>query len=140
MSASVHQLPTRHQPTAEPVSHDRAGFGALRAELHSRCADSDLAQLWSELAIAERRTLLASAHLDKRLSLDAIASMSKGQRHAIRAAIQRMSQYAERLRVRLAGDKPHPSRELASHARQALAEGNTKAAMHWLSLIERGVA
>ena len=51
-----------------------------------------------------------------------------------------MSQYGRRLRERLEGDRPHPSRELASHARQALAKGDTEAAEHWLALIERGVA
>lgn len=138
MSASVHQLPT---PKAPPVVQpDRGEWGALRAELHSRCADQDLAELWAQLATGERRTLLASAKLNARDSLTAIEQMPKFNRDAIRAAIHRMSQYAGRLRGKLAGDKPHPSRELASHARQALAEGNTEAAMHWLALIERGVA
>ena len=73
-------------------------------------------------------------------ALISIEDMAKADRDAIRAAIHRMSQYGRRLRERLEGDRPHPSRELASHARQALAKGDTEAAEHWLALIERGVA
>ncbi|SFU79687.1 hypothetical protein [Halomonas korlensis] len=138
MSASVHQLPTPSQPPA--VQRDRADFGALRAELHQRCADHDLAELWSSLATGERKALLASAKLSPREALTPIEQMAKFNREAIRGAIQRMSQYANRLRRQLEGDKPHPSRELASLARQALAEGDTRAAQHWLALIEKGVA
>ncbi|RCV89698.1 hypothetical protein [Billgrantia montanilacus] len=138
MSAQVHQLPTTHQPPA--VQPDRGDWGALRAELHDRCADRDLAALWSELATGERKALLASAKIDPRECLTALEQMPKFNRDSIRAAVHRMSQYAARLRDRLEGDKPHPSRELAAHARQAIAEGNTKAALHWLGLIERGVA
>lgn len=138
MNTNVHRLPTPMPlPSVQP---DRGEWGALRAELHSRCADQDLAELWAELGTGERRTLLASAKLDTRDSLTTIEHMPQFNRDAIRAAIHRMSQYASRLRGKLAGDKPHPSRELASHARQALAEGNTEAALHWLGLIEQGVA
>lgn len=135
---SVHPLPTpRRAPVVQP---DRGEWGALRAELHRRCADHDLAELWAELGTGERRTLLASARLDTRDSLAAIEHMPQFNRDAIRAAIRRMSQYASRLRGQLDGDQPHPSRELAGHARHALAEGNIEAALHWLGLIERGVA
>ncbi|SDK70458.1 hypothetical protein [Billgrantia gudaonensis] len=139
MSAQVHPLPTPHRqpPAVEP---DRGEWGALRAELHGRCADRDLAALWAELAPGERRTLLASAKLDTRDARLPIERMPQFSRNAIRAAIHRMSQYANRLRAELEGHKPHPSRELAGHARQALAEGNTEAALHWLAIIERGVA
>ncbi|MEQ4541166.1 MAG: hypothetical protein ABN479_19735 [Billgrantia sp.] len=138
MSARIHRLPTPSTPPV--VQPDRGAWGALRAELHARVADEDLVELWSGLATGERRTLLASARIDPREARTALHSMTQLDRDAIRAAIHRMSQYAGRLRGQLAGDKPHPSRELASHARQALAEGNTEAAMHWLALIERGVA
>ncbi|WP_043515254.1 hypothetical protein, partial [Halomonas sp. BC04] len=84
--------------------------------------------------------LLASAKIDPREARTPLEQMPRHNRDCIRAAVHRMSQYAGRLRDRLEGDKPHPSRELAAHARQALAEGNTKAALHWLGLIERGVA
>lgn len=140
MAANVHRLPTP-TPTPPTIIHpDRGEWGALRAELHRRCADHDLAELWAELGTGERRTLLASVKLDSRDSLTAIEHMPQFNRDAIRAAIHRMSQYASRLRGQLDGNRPHPSRELASHARQALAEGNTEAALHWLGLIERGVA
>ncbi|WP_416139045.1 hypothetical protein ACM26W_01160 [Halomonas sp. HK25] len=138
LSANVHQLPIAHQPPA--VQQDRADFGALRAELHSRCADHDLADLWASLANGERKALLASAKLSPRESITPIEQMPRYNREAIRGAIQRMSQYANRLRRQLEGDKPHPSRELASLARQALADGDTRAAQHWLGLIEKGVA
>lgn len=140
MPASVHQLPTPSTPPV--VQPDRGEWGALRAELHGRSKDQDLAALWREMTAGERRTLLASASVPRaeRDPRQAIEDMPKSSRAAIRAAIHRMSQYAGRLRDSLAGERPHPSRELASHARQALAEGNTEAALHWLALIERGVA
>ncbi|MDL4862271.1 hypothetical protein NPJ88_007990 [Halomonas elongata] len=139
MSADIRPFPAPARPSAEPVQQDRGEWGALRAELHSRCADEDLAALWADLAVGERRTLLASARMssDPRVG---IHDLPKSARAALRAAIERMSQYAGRLRGHLAGNRPHPSRELAGHARQALAEGNTEAAMHWLAIIERGVA
>ncbi len=138
MPASIHTLPT---PKAQPaIERDRGDWGALRAELHSRCADQDLAELWSELGIGERKAVLASARMEPGDALISIEDMAKADRDAIRAAIHRMSQYGRRLRERLEGDRPHPSRELASHARQALAKGDTEAAEHWLALIERGVA
>ncbi|SDG21894.1 hypothetical protein SAMN05216571_106142 [Onishia taeanensis] len=137
MSNAATQLATTPPPQ---VVQDRAGFGALRAELHARVADQDLAELWAELVPGERRTLLASAQLDTREVRTGIESMPKPDRDAIRAAIRRMSQYANRLRDRLEGGGPHQSQELAAHARQALEDGNTRAAMHWLAIIERGVA
>lgn len=138
MSATVHQLPAIQAPA--PVEADRGEWGALRAELHSRCADEDLAALWEGLKTGERRALLASARLDTREARTALERFTKFERDAIRAAVHRMSHYASQLRDRLAGERPHPSRELAAHARQALEEGNHKAALHWLGLIERGVA
>ena len=138
MSASVHPLPTAPQPAA--VEPDRGEWGALRAELHDRCADHDLAALWAEISAAERRMLMASAHLPQRDPRTAVEELPKPSRDAIRAAVYRMSHHAERLRGGLAGHREHPSRELASHARQALAEGNIDAALHWLAIIERGVA
>lgn len=137
MSASVHPFPATHQPPR--VTPDRGEWGALRAELHSRQQDDDLAELWAELATGERRAVLASAKLDPRDSLTPLKHQPRYNRQAIRAAIHRMSQYAHRLRDRLQGERPHPSRELAAHARVALEEGNTEAALHWLGLIERGV-
>ncbi|GEK74206.1 MULTISPECIES: hypothetical protein [Halomonas] len=138
MPAQIHTLPTPHRqtPTVEP---DRGDWGALRAELHSRCADQDLATLWAELVAGERRALLASARLVERDPRLAIHDLPKASRDALRAAIHRMSQYAGQLRDGLNGHRPHKSRELAAHARQALAEGNTEAALHWLAIIERGV-
>lgn len=136
MPSAVTHLPIK--PREPVVADDRAGFGALRAELHERCADQDLAELWAGMATGERRAVLASAQLDGSNALRGIADMPKANRDAIRAAIYRMSQYGRSLRDRLEGERPHPSRELAGHARQALAEGNLKAARHWLKLIEQG--
>ncbi|WP_275286898.1 hypothetical protein [Halomonas elongata] len=138
MSADVRPFPTPAQPL--PVEQDRGDWGALRAELHSRCADQDLASLWAEMPSSDRRMVMASAQLAERDPRLAIHDLPKSARDALRAAIVRMSQYAGRLRHHLAGGRPHPSRELASHARQALAEGNTEAALHWLAIIERGIA
>lgn len=134
--ATVTPLPARQtQPRVQP---DRAGFGALRAELHQRAADQDLVGVWADLPFAERRLVLKSAGL----SVDAtqqISQLTKAERAAVRAAIHRMSEYANGLKDQLR-NRQHPSAELASHARVALEEGNTKAALHWLSLIEKGVA
>lgn len=135
--ANVTPLPTRKAPPR--VHSDRAGFGELRAELHSRAADQDLISVWADLPFPERRFVLKSAGL----SADAtqqINQLAKPERAAVRAAIHRMSDYASGLKDQLRNRAQHPSCELASHARQALAEGNTKAALHWLSLIEKGVA
>lgn len=139
MAASVHPLPTSRQHSA--VQPDRGDWGALCAELRDRHADKDLAELWCTLSHPERKTLMASAsfHHLQRNPRQTIEEMSKTDRDAIRSAIHRMSRYASRLRGQLQGDRHHPSRELASHARQALAEGNTEAALHWLSIIERGI-
>lgn len=139
MSASVHPLPTSRQPSS--IVPDRGDWGALRAELHQRCADRDLVVLWDELSHPERKALMASANFPhrERDSRRHVADMPKTNRDAIRAAIHRMSRYASQLRDRLQGERPHPSQELASHAREALAAGNLEAAQHWLSIIERGV-
>lgn len=139
MPAQVHQLPTPHRQTPA-VEPDRGEWGALRAELRSRCADHDLAELWAEMPSSDRRMVMASAQLAERDPRLAIHDLPKPSREALRAAIHRMSQYASRLRDNLGGHRPHPSRDLAAHARQALAEGNTEAALHWLAIIERGVA
>ncbi|UYF99362.1 hypothetical protein [Halomonas sp. GD1P12] len=125
-------LPARLQP-------DRAGFGELRAELHGRAGDQDLIDVWANLPYAERRLVLKSAGL-KEDATQHISAFAKPARDAIRAAIHRMSDYASGLKDQLRNRTQHPSAELASHARQALAEGNTKAALHWLALIEKGVA
>ena len=138
MATNVTPLRTNRQPPR--VEPDRGEWGALRAELHSRCADEDLAALWAELATGERRAVLASAKLDPSESLTPLEQQPHYNRQAIRAAIHRMSQYANRLRDRLHGERPHPSRELAANARHALEQGNTRDAMHWLALIEKGVA
>lgn len=134
--ATVTPLPARQTPPR--VQQDRAGFGALRAELHQRAADQDLVGVWADLPFAERRLLLKSAGLSADATLQ-ISQLTKPERAAVRAAIHRMSEYASGLKDQLRNRK-HPSAELASHARQAIAEGNTKAALHWLSLIEKGVA
>lgn len=131
----VAHLPLPPRPQTQP---DRAGFGALRAELHSRAADQDLISVWAELPFPERRFVLKSAGL-KADATQQISHFVKPERDAIRAAIHRMSDYASGLKDQLRNRTQHPSAELANHARQALAEGNTKAALHWLSLIEKGV-
>lgn len=134
---NVTPLSSRQAPRR--VQTDRAGFGKLRAELHSRVADQDLVDVWSDLNFPERRLVLKSAGLQVDATQQ-ISQMTKPERDAVRAAIHRMSSYATGLRDQLRNRTQHPSAELASHARQALAEGNTKAALHWLSLIEKGVA
>lgn len=126
-------------PRTPSVKPDRAGFGQLRAELHNRAADQDLVSVWAELPFAERRLVLKSAGLNVDATQQ-VSQLAKPERDALRAAIHRMSDYASGLKDQLRNRTQHPSCELASHARQALAEGNTKAALHWLSLIEKGVA
>ncbi|WP_046079973.1 hypothetical protein [Halomonas sp. HG01] len=139
MPSNVSQLPVTHRQTPA-VEPDRGEWGALRAELHDRCNDQDLATKWIELNAAERRMLMASANLPQRDPRTPIQEMPKASREAIRAALHRMSRHASDLIDDMSGHRPHPSRELATHARQALAEGNTEAALHWLAIIERGVA
>lgn len=138
MSAQVHQLPTKysHQPIVQP---DRGEWGALRAELHERCNDQDLAALWSEMNGAERRAVLASARLTASAALTSIEAMPQPSRDAIRSAIHRMSSYGQRLRDRLKTAEP-TSCQLARNARQALLDKDLQAALHWLNLIEQGVA
>lgn len=128
-----------HLPLALRIQPGRSGFGELRAELHSRVADQDLVAVWAELPFAERRLVLKSAGLETDATQQ-ISQLNKPERDAVRAAIHRMSSYATGLKDQLRNRTQHPSCELASHARQALAEGNIKAALHWLSLIEKGVA
>lgn len=137
MAAATQPLPTeakRHLSVVQPDG--RAGFGALRAELHARCADRDLAELWADMPTNERKTVLASAQMQARDALRGIGEMNRAERDAIRAAIGRMSRYAQRLGERLKGESPN--RELAANARRALAQGDTKAALHWIDLIEAG--
>ncbi|WP_110690991.1 hypothetical protein [Salinicola endophyticus] len=129
------------QPPAADVQPDgRAGFGALRAELHARCADEDLAALWAGLKLGERKAIVASAGLHPRDAEAAIAALDRFERRAIRAAIGRMSRYAQALHASLRGQRsaPHPSRALATNARRALDRGDIPGARHWLGLIERG--
>ncbi|MGP9466716.1 hypothetical protein ACT3RU_06825 [Halomonas sp. TP35] len=128
-----------HLPLTPSIQPDRAGFGELRAELHNRAADQDLVDVWANLPFAERRLVLKSAGIKEDATLQ-ISQLAKPARDTVRAAIHRMSDYASGLKDQLRNRAQHPSAELASHARQALAEGNTKAALHWLSLIEKGVA
>lgn len=139
MPASIHPLPTSSaRPLIQP---DRGEWGALRAALHQRCVDQDLAELWTDLPHPDRRALMASAgfhHLD-RDTRQSVETMTRHNREALRNAIHRMSQYASRLRDRLQGKRQHPSSELAGHALQALDEGNIEVARHWLAIIERGV-
>lgn len=134
------QAITETRPHLSVVQPDgRAGFGALRAELHARCADEDLAALWSELSLAERKAVLASARMEPRDAVFSIDRMAKSDRDSIRAAIGRMSQYAQKLRDRLNhSHRAHPSRDLAANARRALDAGDMRGAKHWLDLIERG--
>ncbi|MCM2131435.1 hypothetical protein [Larsenimonas rhizosphaerae] len=135
----------------------RAGFMALRDELHRRTADLDLIELWASLQPGEHAVLLRSAGerlvpnrplneipLDQRTP-EAIAAgllhtpmerMTPVTRQAIRAAIHRMSTYANRLKDMLETPRPHPSQALAASARTALAEGDTEAVRHFLHLIE----
>ncbi|MCE3028599.1 hypothetical protein [Salinicola sp. DM10] len=130
------------QPPADVQPDGRAGFGALRAELHARCADEDLAALWAGLKLGERKAIAASAGLHPRDAEAAIAALSQVERDAIRAAIGRMSRYAQALHACLGSQpnarQPHPSRALAANARRALDRGDTPGARHWLGLIERG--
>lgn len=135
--ATITHLPARQ--ALPRVQSDRAGFGALRAELHKRADDLDLVELWAELPHEERRLLLKSATLPQDSTLQ-IKQLNKRERDALRGAIHRMSDYANRLKGRLQPRRQHPSRELASHAIAALKEGNAQAAHHWLSIIEGGVA
>lgn len=134
--ANVTPLPARQAPPR--VQADRAGFGELRAELHKRAADLDLVELWAQLPHADRRVLLKSADVQQDSTLQ-ISQLNERERDAVRAAIHRMSNYASQLKGRLHGNRPHPSRELASHAIAALKEGNAQAAHHWLTMIEGGV-
>lgn len=138
MATNVTPLRTNHQPPR--VEPDRGEWGALRAELHDRVADRDLADVWAQMHTAARKTVLASAKLDPRDSLTPLEQQPRYNRQAIRAAIHRMGQWANQLRDDLEGNRPHPSRELAANARHALEQGNTRDAMHWLALIEKGVA
>lgn len=121
--------------TSQP--HPRAAFLAARDELRSRTSDLDLAELWAELAPAERRMLLASANLDAALYSRPVDEMTPVSRRAIRDAVYRMSHYAERLTDRLHQRQAHPSVALAASARAAIAEGDTTAALHFLNLIEQ---
>ncbi|WP_353980942.1 hypothetical protein [Salinicola endophyticus] len=146
------RLSSPAQPPAQPRAADvqpdgRAGFGALRAELHARCADEDLAALWAGLKLGERKAIAASAGLHPRDAEAAIAALNQVERDAIRAAIGRMSRYAQALHACLGSQRchaqpnarpPHPSRALAANARRALDRGDTPGARHWLGLIERG--
>ncbi|WP_251978590.1 hypothetical protein [Salinicola avicenniae] len=131
---TVTTQPRRHLALVEPDS--RAGFGALRAELHARCADEDLAELWADMLTNERKAVLASAQMTPGDALRGIDEMSRTERDAIRAAIGRMSRYAQRLGERLKSESP--TLELAANARRAIGAGDTQAALHWLGLIERG--
>ncbi|OLO03307.1 hypothetical protein [Salinicola socius] len=138
MTATQSVTPSKaHLSVVQPDG--RAGFGALRAELHARSADQDLMVLWSELKTPERKAVLASAGMEPRDALRSIEQMSQHDRDAIRAAIGRMSRYAQQLGSRLGTERhAHPSRDLAANARRALDAGRMREALHWLDLIERG--
>lgn len=137
MAAATQAVTAEQQRHLSVVQRDgRAGFGALRAELHARCADEDLAALWADLSMPERKAVIASARMEPRDATLSVERMHQHDRNSIRAAIGRMSRYATRLGDQLKGESP--SRELAANARRALAEGDTVAALHWLSLIEAG--
>ncbi|WP_198655841.1 hypothetical protein, partial [Salinicola sp. CR57] len=100
-----------HLPVVQ--SDGRAGFGELRAELHARSADRDLVALWSRLKYAERRAVIASAGMASQDATRDIGRMSQTERNAIRAAIGRMSRYAQTLNDQLGTDRhDHPSRAL----------------------------
>lgn len=131
--------PAVANPSSQVVTHDRAGFGHVMAQLNERAQDLDLVKLWDELPFPDRRLLLKSAGLENDPSRAALDALNATERAAVRAAIHRMSGYATALQDRLTGTRPHPSIELASHARKALADGDSEEALHWLSLIERGV-
>lgn len=150
--ASVHAL----RPEAETVD-PRAGFLAVRDELHRRTEDRDLIEVWAQMQPGERATVLRSAaqklvplrpvneiepgqrtpeRIARDLARTPMDEMDKSTRAAIRAAIHRMSVYASRLRDG-ARREAHPSQALAASARQAIAEGDTAAALHYLNLIEQ---
>ncbi len=84
--ANVTPLPARQSPPR--VQPDRAGFGELRAELHSRAADQDLVEVWAELPFAERRLVLKSAGLPVDATQQ-ISQLTKPERAVVRAAIHR---------------------------------------------------
>lgn len=137
MTATQHVTTKRHLSVVQPDG--RAGFGELRAELHARSADRDLVALWSHLKYAERRAVIASAGMAPQDTTRDIGRMSQTERNAIRAAIGRMSRYAQNLNEQLGTERrEHPSRALAAMARRALDAGDHAGAAHWLSLIERG--
>lgn len=120
------------------ITEDRAGFAALRAELHERSADLDLIELWADLRRTERRAVLQSAQLDESAALQ-IEQMSQTERAAVRAAIYRMSQYAGRLRDRLTGGQSATA-GMAANAAAALSAGDSAEALHWLNMIQKEAA
>ncbi|OLO05086.1 hypothetical protein [Salinicola socius] len=138
MAAATHAVTAEKQRHLSVVQPDgRAGFGALRAELHARTEDKDLAELWADLKLAERKAVAGSAGMEAKDALRSIESLGKHDRDAIRAAIGRMSRYAQRLRQQLE-TSAQPSCQMARNARQALLEDDRQAALHWLNLIEQG--
>lgn len=120
------------------ITEDRAGFAALRAELHERSADLDLIELWADLRRSERCAVLKSAQLDESATLK-IGQMSQTERDAVRAAIHRMSRYAGRLKDRLTGGQSAAA-GMAANAAAALSAGNQAEALHWLSMIQKEAA
>lgn len=123
----------------------RAGFIALRAELHARCEDHDLADVWEAMERNERRTVLRSASLittsDSKGNIDDLMTMplldmSRETRSAIRSAITRMSSFASRL---IDGCQKHSAprhASLAVLAQAAIIQGKPAVAARLLRWIE----
>ena len=132
-----------HHATIFPdnrITDARAAFVELRTELRQRTRDDDLIALWGELSASEHRMLIASASLPRSTTLVAIEQQPHQVRDAIRAAIRRMSEYADRLGDRLDAEKTNVNVELARWARQSIELGDLNAAMHWVYMIEKGAA
>lgn len=120
------------------ITEDRAGFAALRADLHERSADLDLVELWADLRRAERRAVLQSAQLTDD-STQQIGHFTKTERAAIRSAIHRMSGYASRLKDRLTGGQSAAA-GMAANAAAALSAGDNAEALHWMNMIQKDAA
>lgn len=129
----------------QSVELSRAGFLALRDELHARCEDRDLAEVWQGLERSERRTVLRAAsvittsdsqgHIDNLMAMP-LLDMSRETRIAIRSAITRMSSFASRL---IDGCQKHSAPRhacLAVLAQAAIKKGKPAVAARLLRWIE----
>lgn len=130
---------------AQSVEHSRAGFLALRGELHARCEDRDLAEVWQGLERSERRTVLRAAsivttsdsqeHIDNLMTMP-LLDMSREARIAIRSAITRMSSFASRLQDGCRKHSAPRHASLAVLAQAAISKGKPAVAARLLRWIE----